>query len=91
MIEKKGKVETRKEFDENAIKWGYRVGITDVATAKSLYWCVLNIYSLQNEFIRMGKSLDESLKRITKLESLNLTLVKKINKLRRRIDDKKGK
>ena len=59
MAEEKSKVETRQEFDTNAIKWGYRVGITDAAVAKSLYWCVLNIYSIQKTLDNVQKILDE--------------------------------
>jgi len=58
MVEK-SKVEVREEFDTNAIKWGYRVGITDTAIAKPLYWCVLNIYNLQQQLEKIIKSLEK--------------------------------
>jgi hypothetical protein len=49
MTEEKSKVEIRMEFDKNAIEWGQRVGITDPAIVKVLYWCVLNIYNLSSK------------------------------------------
>jgi len=62
-IEEKSKVETRKEFDENAIKWGIRIGVTDTAIAKTLYWCVLNVYAMQQDFAEMKEILDRILEK----------------------------
>jgi len=58
----KTKPEIRKEFDDNAIKWAARIGIEDVAVAKTLYWCVLNIYTLQQEVDKLKKESDDRFK-----------------------------
>jgi len=61
--EEKSKVGVRKEFDGNAIKWASRIGIEDVAVAKTLYWCVLNIYKLMSEsqlkYVEFEKALKD--------------------------------
>ena len=64
------KVEIRKEFDEKAIQWGLRTGVTDTAVAKVLYWCVVNVYALQSKIEEIREVVD-------RIENLGNDLIKK--------------
>jgi len=54
----KRKTQIRQEFDDNAINWAARVGIEDVAIAKTIYWCVLNIYNMQQEINTLKETIE---------------------------------
>jgi len=54
----KSKTQIRQEFDDNAINWAARVGIEDVAIAKTIYWCVLNIYNMQQEINTLKETIE---------------------------------
>jgi len=80
VTEEKSKVEVRKEFDENAIQWASRIGIEDVAVAKTLYWCVLNIYKLMSESGLRYAEFEKALKDIKEMINKNEDKIKVNNK-----------